>query len=525
VIKVHLREDHGKRWTRLGGADVSGYVFWEGQLLTGASLAAWFADAAEHDLPSVVRTANGSFQGIYRTGDRLLATVDRVRSMPIFYASVGDTLIVSDDAYWVAEEAGDQQFDRISLDEFRAAGYVTGGATLSRHVRQIQAGEILDTAIDRQGHPAVTVSDYYKYTHHDDVVETDDDFEGRLGEVIDRVGGRLVESLAGETALVPLSGGLDSRLVALILRAQQYDDVICFSYGRPENAESQTSRSVAKHLGYRWVFAPYDNEMWRRLMHSPERLTLDRYADNLASLPHLQDWPAVRMLRQAKKLPDRGIFVPGHTGDFLSGQQMAGIEHLVTRGDRETLARAIRLAHYPDGVPRRSRPSIEAKILAEVGGVVDGTRRSVLAAVDTWNWRERQAKYIVNSVRSYEFIGHGWRLPLWDNELMDFWERVPIGRGPERYEGYVARQGRPFGLPSARTLNHVVARRRLRDGLRRLNADRIARRLKSLGGYANDPLAFFGSVPPRQMWVYAHRTTPHLAYHADLRLAEITADN
>ena len=26
----------------------------------------------------------------------------------------------------------------------------------------------------------------------------------------------------------------------------------------------------------------------------------------------------------------------------------------------------------------------------------------------------------------YNFFGHEWRMPLWDNRLMDFWEKVPV---------------------------------------------------------------------------------------------------
>jgi len=42
------------------------------------------------------------------------------------------------------------------------------------------------------------------------------------------------------------------------------------------------------------------------------------------------------------------------------------------------------------------------------------------------DWQERQAKFIVNSVRVYEFWGYEWRIPLWDNQLMDFFSGVPL---------------------------------------------------------------------------------------------------
>jgi len=47
-------------------------------------------------------------------------------------------------------------------------------------------------------------------------------------------------------------------------------------------------------------------------------------------------------------------------------------------------------------------------------------------AVELFDFSERQAKFIVNSVRVYEFFGFEWRIPMWDAELIDFFLQVPI---------------------------------------------------------------------------------------------------
>ncbi|MBP1610444.1 MAG: Asparagine synthetase (glutamine-hydrolyzing), partial [Acidobacteria bacterium] len=38
----------------------------------------------------------------------------------------------------------------------------------------------------------------------------------------------------------------------------------------------------------------------------------------------------------------------------------------------------------------------------------------------------RQAKFIVNSVRVYDSFDKRWALPLWDNDLMDFFMRLAV---------------------------------------------------------------------------------------------------
>ena len=47
-------------------------------------------------------------------------------------------------------------------------------------------------------------------------------------------------------------------------------------------------------------------------------------------------------------------------------------------------------------------------------------------AIEFFDFNERQAKFIVNSVRAYEFFGYEWRIPLWDTELIDFFLKVPL---------------------------------------------------------------------------------------------------
>ena len=38
-------------------------------------------------------------------------------------------------------------------------------------------------------------------------------------------------------------------------------------------------------------------------------------------------------------------------------------------------------------------------------------------ALEAWDSRERVSKYIVNSVRAYEFWGYDWWVPFWDAEF------------------------------------------------------------------------------------------------------------
>jgi asparagine synthase (glutamine-hydrolysing) len=528
MIHLHLSDRYGTKWTRSPTAAVRGYAFWRGRLLEGESLADWVAlPPTRADWAESLREANGSFQIVYREGDRLWAAVDRVRSMPLFYAVKDGSFFMSDDAYWVRDHASDSMMDDVAVAEFNSAHFVTGRDTLYPGVKQLQAGEALQLGSGPDG-VQVDLLRYYRYVHHDLLDEDAATFAVRNAEMYRGVAQRLIESVNGRTIVIPLSGGYDSRSVALMLKAHGYDRVICYSYGQDAapNAEAAISKEVAARLGYPWLFVPYTNDMWHQLFESDERRAFDRFADNLSSLSHIQDWPAVRELRLEGRLPDDSIIVPGHTGDFLKGGMTRPLQRWVRGGGAEDMLRAIQHEYYPnfDGAGPKGRnlwPRVAAKTLSAAGDPFDGSVDAVLDACYEWVWRERLAKYVVNSVRVYEFFGYEWRLPLWDSEMLALWERVPLTRdGTALYEAHVIGEGAGFGLkPTANPPRPLGGR--LRDASRALRVEGFARRLKNRRDYHRNQLALFGVIPPDRFAEYASLYAPFHFYHARTRLAEI----
>jgi asparagine synthase (glutamine-hydrolysing) len=456
---------------------------------------AWVAEVA---------ALNGSFAVVGRRGGEVRAMVDRLRSLPLFYTVAGGSIRISDRADGLASSER-PALDAESRLEFQYAGYVTGEDTLIPGVRQIRAGHVLLHGGAKDEPRQVC---YYAFRHCNFLDGGDDELSSRLVGVHERVFRRLLDDVGERQIVIPLSGGYDSRLIGHSLRELGARNVLCYTYGLPRNWESEISRDLARHLGFEWVMVPYSAKRWHAVVDMPAFARYFMKAGNFSSLAHIQDWPAVQALVAQQRIARDAVFVPGHSGDFLAGSHVP--KHFAERRhvSRGELLQAIFDAHYslwdwPKPAAATMRRAFAGRIERVVGPITAGTAEQAADAFERWDCEERQAKFIVNSVRAYESFGFEWRLPLFDAELMDFWSRIALaGRMRRRlYFEFVRRHQRlPVTEPNTDRGPLLATAARLLDaaGLRPL-ATRLRRRLKKLAWqrqYDCGDLGWFALVEP-----------------------------
>ncbi len=441
TIKMKLA---GSDWASASELHIRGTVFASGVmhrtpqdvagalLQLGGNMQAW---------SEAISGFNGFFALAWQSGTQLVAAVDRVRSIPLFYGENSAGVFVSDDAEWVRLQIGDHAMDPIARDEFKLTGYVTGKDTLYPNVKQLQAGELLHVDLDSTA-SAVVVHRYFRYWH----VEPDAWDEAVLRQDFDAVVTasvqRLIDYAQGRQIVIPLSGGHDSRLIATLLCKLGYRNILTFTYGARESKEAAYSRQVAQALGLDWHFVEYGNEQWRRAWASDERREYQRWASGWVSLPHIQDWVAVRTLQRNDAIESNCVFAPGHTccRRHTGIPDRAGPDFPASM---DVLIDSIMQLHYVRSV---GKSGLQADSDTWRERIVERVERNQIRsqveladAYEKWEWQERQTKFIGNSVRVYEFFGCDWWLPLWDAEFMAFCQEVPLALRTERrwYDDYV----------------------------------------------------------------------------------------
>ncbi len=474
-INTYLIFQKGFTWHTKGACNVKGYLFTpDGNFLFGEELAAYFSGI--HDIEkikSAIRTSNGCFSLIVMHHDVCLLAVDPVRTFPLLYSFNKNTLFISDSFDTLLDKVNNVALNMEAAAEFMATGYVTGKETLCKGIKQVQAGEMI---IFKTGGEELAEEFYHTYQTDTVYKESEEYLSEELGRIFDNVGQRLVTSLQGRHAIVSLSGGYDSRLIACMLKSAGYHDVTCLTYGRKDCPDMLIAEKVAEKLDYPWLFVEYNYELIKDYTGDTGFHEYYRFAANGVSMFYLQDYFAVKYLKENKIIPEDAIFVPGHTGDFLAGTNF--VKHGLKPGPEspEKLAGRIWRSKYifcP--VPCRNRASIKNRIhrtLAEKR-VMEGAFSYSIH--EDWDIKEKFAKFIVNSARIYEWFGYEYRLPFWDDELAGFFRQVPYDLKKNRklydavlIDSYFSRYGLNFPVeirPSARVQRDAYIKSRIKRSL------------------------------------------------------------
>ena len=436
-MKTFLSAPRAYPWYVEETISFRGYVITEARCLRQKAAADYIkATMCEHGMQKGLRTLNGVFSIVLKENGRIMMAVDRLRALPLFYAVQDGELYVGDDAESIVQSLPHVSINQCAVEAYHSTKlYTLGADTMLKELQQVQAGCY---CIFEEATAQISETSYFRMVPG--VMETDlECLTQHFTDAYRQVGAHLVQALNGRTAVVPLSGGADSRMVLSMLKEQNYEKVLCFTYGRPGNVEAQISKKVAEHFGYPWEFVPYDSVKWRKIAAAKDTEQYCRRACSYVSTPHLQDFLAVKELHEAGKLPSDSVFVPGHSGDMIAGSHISAmyLKHSLSRN--EFLDDIIE--HFIVEKPTSAlMQQLEQRFPA-----VSPSELEEMAAQSAWfNIQERQAKFIVNSVRVYEFFGYEWLIPLWDNILFAFWSHVPISWRYQRKLYFAAVQNCPI---------------------------------------------------------------------------------
>jgi asparagine synthase (glutamine-hydrolysing) len=178
---------------------------------------------------------------------QLFVARDRLGIKPLYYRYDGKTLLFGSEIKAIlAHPSVTPEFNRGTLAEYLAFGYISQTETMYSGIRKLLPGHVLE--IGEGGEPRVT-------PYWDLKINLDQDerprsyYVDRYRELLE---GCVASHLMSDVPLgVFLSGGLDSSAVAALTTKIRQEPIATFAvgYGEQEFSELCFARTVAKHIG------------------------------------------------------------------------------------------------------------------------------------------------------------------------------------------------------------------------------------------------------------------------------------
>jgi len=423
-VQLLLKGNYTYTWTQLGNIYFLGYFFdSENKLYRENEAAEFIAKQLETNLlEDVCKGMNGNFAVIVLSENRYFLVSDSVNFFPLFYKIEKDQIIISD--YWenILANFTDFQLNTEAIDEFENTGFVLSDETLDKNIYKTNANQILEINLDSG---KKKINQYRNFITDTFSEKSFEELSAEAENVLMNVGKRLVKFLNNRTAVVPLSGGYDSRLIVSLLKKMNYKNVICITYGK-DNPEVPISKKVAENLGYDWYFIDYTKTDIADFRKKPRFSEYLEDAANGYAMPYLMEYFAVADLQKKRQIPENSVFLPGHSGDFLGGSYL--FKTVKNSIDFQNLNSFIESKYF---IFLQKNNGVKKQIAKRVKQSLKPIGKSYIhegfnMTVEEWDIQEKLAKFIFHSSQVFNFFGFEVYFPLWDKELVNFFRKVPF---------------------------------------------------------------------------------------------------
>ena len=361
----------------------------------------------------------------------ILAAVDCARTIPIFWKRINNLIILSPQARNIANKY-QSKVDENQLIAFQMSGYTIDDGTLWQGINNINPGYYLFYNIENN----LYLKKYYFYEPWKLKNKSYDKLKEELKIKIKEVLERLIKKANGRTIAIPLSAGLDSRLVASGLKDLNYINVKCYSYGLKNNYESRASQIIAKKLGYDWTFVEINQKNTKEYFSSLEyKKFISKSVDGCATTT-IQGLYALDILLKKRFLQKNDLIVNGNSGDFITGGHIPRMKDMQKKIiNINSFLNIITEEHFNKHYAlwnslksESNKKVIKNLLLKQIKKNSYNTSSNFMieGILEFLEYENRQAKFVNNSQRLFEAYGFNWNLPLWDKSFMTFWSGVPL---------------------------------------------------------------------------------------------------
>lgn len=325
--------------------------------------------AREKDLERLLKESKGNFAVVINNNDFVVAAVDRIRSFPLFYKVESNKISITDHLPRQGEE---YCLDESSLPFFIENSCTEGDKTLLKDWKQLRPGEYF---LYNKQNNEYSIKRYFAFEPMKPAKQLD---HAEMKKIYLKTISDILEQIGDRPIIVMLSGGYDSRSILSVLTELKASNVFAYTYGVQDSFEKSIAEKISVKLNLNWQFIEYTDELLQEFF-SESWKELSNKNHNFSSLPGEQDFFAFTYLKSKNHLPENGVVLSGFLGDCLGGSMFKN--DFITKN---------KLAYQDEHMANFA------------------------------------CKYIVNTVRTYEYFGLGWYQVLMSPAILEAWFHIPL---------------------------------------------------------------------------------------------------
>ena len=422
-MNISLKINKGFKWFSNESIFIKGYFYDEKNVFYEKEKALKYllSIKTKDDFLKLISKINGIFSIVITIDKETYIATDITRSFPLFYTFNNDEIFISDAILDLKNKLSINNFNSLAITELKSSNHTHGNKTLLNTIFQVQANEYLIIKNNE-----IINSDFF-FTYATKKESSTPYLVLKKEAIIafENAFKRLTESFNNKMVVIPLSGGFDSRLIAVFLKKYNYKNVVCYTYGNTNSIEIKNSKKVANKLGFKWFFIEYDINLIANFAKSNDFKEFAHFAGKFSSTPNLQEYFAVKYLSENNLINKDAVFIPGYAGDVLGGSQFLKvipedlkIEEIVD------LILTSKFSNY--NISQNKMEKLRTEIENNLNSLDKNYHLNTPSSVfENYDITEKFAKYIFNSASFYTFFGYEYRVPYWDKELLLFFKKVP----------------------------------------------------------------------------------------------------
>jgi asparagine synthase (glutamine-hydrolysing) len=412
-MRIILLNNKGKVWRKVGESYVKGFAFINDRLLSEQDILNEIIQSIEDDrLNECMIKLNGNFSIILQYRGSTFLFADKLKTYPLLYAKVNNEWIISDQAKAMMDAMPLYSPDSVAIKTYLALGYLHGNQTFLENCSIVPAGNYVKIQEEAFLH------EYHRHICEKKIMPDKEIMQASVIALEDAIR-RMTASIGERPVWIALSGGYDSRLLACVLKKMNIKNVKCYTYGINESYEVKISKRVAEILGFQWHCVEYTEDKVLTCLNDIIDKDFLMWSMNLNTTSHFQDLIAIKELVEKGIIKQNSVIISGHKVGILNEEKLP----INLLRSRKSVADLIYYSYFYWNILKGND---KRKVLANLGITLNSTISNndellTCDLVSDWNIKYRQANFIINSVRCYEYYNLDWRIPMWDDEFARLW--------------------------------------------------------------------------------------------------------